>query len=843
MEYLPTTKAKLLYYELLNKFTALTGGIADLGEDVSQPCMDDVVESYGVNWLQNLLDYQSYSRDGYFKNTNSAGLLFECYPLVGVGSNTVDTIVSLFQDILPVGSNFQCLLVADHRVDDFLRNWQRGVIANKDVFHKLAKYRVEHYLNNVISNNTRNFRVFLSYSQKGTIDGNGVDDLLRLKKQIISQLETAGIFTQSLDGSALLNLLYNILYPDSDLEPMQCSYNPLDSIKRQLAHPGCKLVVTDDYLKFHSDKEEWGIKSFSLKNMPRAWEQHLMSNLLGSHISDLNQIPCPFIIHYGVHILSEKTKHQKMAKADLIAKQVQTDAVKKVPDLREQHEEWEFVRERLSKGDRFLETSYSVILSSPNENNQLIEAEQKLLSLYKGNGFRLKQDKYIHLPALLSVLPMSWGAGWHKKMAGFSRMTTALSYQPANLLPFQGGYLGTSSHGIIFFDRRGQVFNWNPFDNNTNYNADVVGVPGSGKSLLLQCILEAILRCGGRVYVFDTGRSFENMAKEYNGTFVSFEGGAGKCINPFSRIKEYDGSTSEEEYNDYLDDMFGYLRDVVAKMAAPKRGLDDLQTPKIERAIREAWRIHKQKTNISILANHLKQMGDPVSNDLSEMLYSYTKEGSYGRFFEGECNVDLTNDVTVVEFEELKSRLDLQYVIQQIMIINITSEMFGGDRKTPFCIMIDEAWQPLSDRQMSNFIESLARKARKYRGSLVLATHSVTDFFQNSHAQASFDQAAWKLMLQQEPESIDALKMSKQFSLDQGTENLLKSVTTKKGEYSEICIRGKDVTTVGRLRLDPFTLLLYSTAPEDYVAKQEKLKQGLSIGEACEAILRERGQL
>lgn len=64
-------------------------------------------------------------------------------------------------------------------------------------------------------------------------------------------------------------------------------------------------------------------------------------------------------------------------------------------------------------------------------------------------------------------------------------------------------------------------------------------------------------------------------------------------------------------------------------------------------------------------------------------LFPYTRDGVYGKFFEGASTVNFTDTFVVVEFEELKERKDLQSVIIQMVIVNMSNVMFLGDRKTP----------------------------------------------------------------------------------------------------------------------------------------------------------------
>jgi conjugal transfer ATP-binding protein TraC len=206
------------------------------------------------------------------------------------------------------------------------------------------------------------------------------------------------------------------------------------------------------------------------------------------------------------------------------------------------------------------------------------------------------------------------------------------------------------------------------------------------------------------------------------------------------------------------------------------------------------------------------------------------------------ASVNLENPLVVVELEELKERKDLQAVVVQMIIINITNKMFLGDRQTPFMIVFDEAWDLLRGAQSGVFIETLARRLRKYYGSLVVGTQSINDLFSSPAAQAAFDNSDWTCLLSQKPETIAQLKKLDRLHLTEAMQTQLISVKSKHGSYAEVMIVGNHGYAVGRLLLDPYSLLLYSTKPKDYSAVQTLRAQGMSLEEALEVVLSNRGE-
>jgi len=244
----------------------------------------------------------------------------------------------------------------------------------------------------------------------------------------------------------------------------------------------------------------------------------------------------------------------------------------------------------------------------------------------------------------------------------------------------------------------------------------------------------------------------------------------------------------------------------------------------------------QDKTTFTKIASFLLSHEDSRANDLGTRLFPYTKDGVYGKFFEGASTVNFTDTFVVVEFEELKERKDLQSVIIQMVIVNMSNVMFLGDRKTPFMMCFDEAWDMLRGNQTGVFIETLARRLRKYNGSLVVGTQSVNDFYATPGALAAFENSDWLCMLSQKPESISILKEKKRVAMTDAMEKDIRSVHTKAGEYAEVMINGPHGYAINRLVLDKFSQTLYSTTPKVYNAVQELVNGGYAMADAIEIV-------
>lgn len=227
--------------------------------------------------------------------------------------------------------------------------------------------------------------------------------------------------------------------------------------------------------------------------------------------------------------------------------------------------------------------------------------------------------------------------------------------------------------------------------------------------------------------------------------------------------------------------------------------------------------------------------------DLAAMLQPFTRDGVYGKYFEGPATIDFSNDFVVLELEELKAKKDLQSVVLLIVMYRITREMyFSRERKK--IVIIDEAWDLMSGGSTAEFIEAGYRRARKYKGAFMSATQGIDDYYKNPAATAALNNSDWVFLLRQKKESIEMLDKLGRLSMDDGMKRMLQSLRTEHGAYSEIFVSSPIGSGIGRLMVDPVSLLLYSSKAEDVNAINVKRAQGLTLPEAIDAVLKERGQ-
>ena len=406
-----------------------------------------------------------------------------------------------------------------------------------------------------------------------------------------------------------------------------------------------------------------------------------------------------------------------------------------------------------------------------------------------------------------------------------------LSWTASNLIPLIGEYKGNCiGKGMLLSGRRGQLFNWSPFFNEEgNYNVSVVGKSGSGKSFFMQELIVALSGSGCKVFVIDDGYSFEQTLRILGGDFVEFSTKRKLSINPFSIIDERKFNTD----SDYRSSITSFIINILSQMARNDSVCSEEEKKDLEKAIEIAWNKKGKKCDIdSIIEVLASDKSDNRKNNLSHLLHSFSKKGVYGEYFQGSSAININQSLLGFELSEVKTQKHLQKVIMLTIMFLISESIYRGGREDT-AIVIDEAWDLIGGGEMAIFMEGLARRIRKYGGSIIFGTQSVNDFYKNKASQACFENSDWRIFLPQKPESIDLLKQDKKLSINEYQENILRNIK-KSNQFSELVISGPDTFTVGRLICDPYSIMLYSSKAEHFQRKKELIDSGMSVAAAIE---------
>ena len=815
-------------------------------------------ETRDVPMLANFLGYRAYaSVEQIFHLTRSKGFILELAPLIGADERIGDILTSIISDVLVAGCEFQIINYASPRIAEKLAQWALPRVRAGAVFNKLARYRLDLLRSGAWTSlasdgpfHLRQFRVLFAV---GVGAGSGVDTetLLAVRDGIVSALDSINVSTRIFSPTELIRFIDDVVCPATGAGDDAPDYSPFDPINEQCVRRDLVTRVEKDRMILEAPSlrpsgvtvagtpemadyspHEFDVRTMSVRYFPERWAPWDTQKVIGDIFNPKLCLPCPVLQSIAGIIPSAETSEAKAGwKFTRTTALADGKAARLVPSLKTQSAEWEHVQTQVRLGQKLVQIYYSVTMVSPLGRGDV--NERTLKAIYKAAGWDLIDETYLQTGGLLASFPLTLADGLSRDLTRMRRFRTVLSANVAALAPVQGEYNGGDIPHLLFIGRRGQPQFWSPFQNNAgNHNVAIAGKSGSGKSVLLQDLTASLAGVNAKTIVIDDGRSFEHMTKALGGTFTEFKLSSGISINPF-RMIDLELAAGDE---DYLVDCLAMLKAIISQMARYENRLNDTERGLIDAAVNAVWNEKARDGTVDGIIAALRAAGHPQGDDLATALLPFSAAGTYGPFFLGDTNLDLSADLTVFELSDLSSREELRSVVLTSIMFVASQTMRKLDRQIPKALIIDEAWAMLKGGAMADFVETYSRTCRKYGASLITATQSINDFYKSGGSKAALENSDWMLVLQQKPETIADFRKSDRFEMDNFTDALLRSLKRNGTEYSDLLIRGPDTQTICRLVLDPFSGTLYSSSPAIYARIEAQVARGATMAEAIECV-------
>jgi conjugal transfer ATP-binding protein TraC len=814
------------------------------------------------------LPYRAWIADReVFVNRDTLGFCLEVRPQSGADEEMAHVLTALYA-AAPAGTGIQFHLYASPAIRAPLARYASLRVAddivpeldtlgragrNTTIHRAMARRRVGHYLHgsrrSLLATQSyllRDFRLVLAVSLAGSPENLArLEELLLLRDSMRATLHAAGFPSRAWAAADLINWVSALLDPHRQTgDALALAYDEGRELHEQAIDRATRLSIDRQSILLANPATDLqpALRLMSVRAYPPRFALWNAASLIGDLYQATLQYPCPFLLTLGVHVLdAEATRNWAFLKAARATTNATSYMARFLPDLQERKADWDIVLKAIDAGQQLVDLNLQLALFT--EPQAATRAEQAARAIFRARGFELSSDTMMMTQALLGSLPMTHSAPFHADLQRMKRVTTKTSANAVHLAPLIAEWQGTGTPVLLLGGRRGQLMQIDVYDNPAgNFNVAIAGTSGSGKSLLLNEIAAAYLGTGARVWIIDVGRSYEKACRNFGGSFIEFTEDAALSLNPFPLVED-------------IDEDMELLQPLLAQMVSPREPLDGFQYSTLGAAIKKVWKARGRSMNVTdihdLLATGRLDAGsnaDPHEGfavdrrlqDLAAMLHPYTREGAYGKYFDGHASIDFGADLVVLELEELKAKKDLQTVVLLIVMYRITREMyFSRDRKK--IVIIDEAWDLLSGGATAEFIEAGYRRARKYKGAFMSATQGVDDYYRNPAAKAALDNSDWMFLLRQKPESIEMMDKLGQLTMDDAMKRLLLSLRTEHGAYSEVFIHSPVGNGIGRLIVDPYSLLLFSSRAEDFNAINARRAAGLDVSAAIDAVLRERG--
>jgi conjugal transfer ATP-binding protein TraC len=384
-------------------------------------------------------------------------------------------------------------------------------------------------------------------------------------------------------------------------------------------------------------------------------------------------------------------------------------------------------------------------------------------------------------------------------------LATTFPFTTSELTANEGILYGINSHNdsLVVFDR----FTLE------NANTVVFGKSGSGKSYMVKLEILRSLMFDTEVIVIDPENEYETLTHALGGEYIRFHFGTTTKINPFDIALLHQTKTEEadSELNQKILALHGFFRVVMGKLTSSEDAL-------LDRALILAYKQKgitpdpatqsKEPPLMEDLYKTLIGMEDPIARGLADRIEKFVK-GSMVGIFDQQTNVAIRNQLTVFSIRDLEDELR---PIAMYLILDFIWTKVRRDTKRRILI-VDEAWYMMKYPDSGAFLNSIAKRARKYYLGLTTITQDVEDFLSVDLGKTIIQNSSLQILLKQSSAAID--RVAEIFFLSEGEKHLLLSSTIGEGLF----FAGPAHAAI-RIISSPQEHALITTKPQDIQAQK-----------------------
>lgn len=379
----------------------------------------------------------------------------------------------------------------------------------------------------------------------------------------------------------------------------------------------------------------------------------------------------------------------------------------------------------------------------------------------------------------------------------------------------------------------------------TNYNMVIFAKSGAGKSVTMKTLISrSAVLMGIESLALDAEGEYSIVAESLGGTNVVISPNSDTIINLFdievenvkdeitgkerevlnieSKIEDVTqalltmakGSTKSVEVNELTKQIIAEsVGDEYARLGITS---DPHSLYVSDSAVVVDGKIEKDKKELPTIGSWYRQIQEKAANNtnmdyqfhysyLIKVMKQYVREyDGQMAYFDGQSTVDLNDESPFINLDisQLEERF-ARPLAQQILLSWIWEKYVkknSEDRKKARKkrVLVDEAWMLLPYPEAVDFLNTMARRARKRNVSLAIISQRFQDFYEKQEVQSVLTSSDTKLFLAQDKSEIEYVK--EVFKLSDGEATFL---TT--------CQRGQGLLKVGQ---DSALLAIRPTAKE-----------------------------
>lgn len=460
------------------------------------------------------------------------------------------------------------------------------------------------------------------------------------------------------------------------------------------------------------------------------------------------------------------------------------------------------LQQQLAKGaERFFQFGLYVTIpaNSLEELNQITkQVESTLASLLIMTKRSILQIE----EGFKSTLPMGRDKLLITRNMDTTSLGTTFPFTTSELTANEGILYGINEHNdsLVIFDR----FTLE------NANTVVFGKSGSGKSYMVKLEILRSLMLGTEVIIIDPENEYEEMSKAVGGQYITFSLNSNTKINPFDLSQLT--SSGENELGLKILSLHGLFKVIMGKLTPEEDAVLDralVLTYKQKGITQDVSTQGKEPPLMEDLYKALIGMEEATARGLADRIEKFIK-GSLTGLINEQSNIDIKNSFTVFSIRDLAD--ELRPIAMYILLDFIWTKVRRELKKR--VLIVDEAWYMMKYPDSANFLNSIAKRARKYYLGLTTITQDVEDFLSVDLGKTIVQNSSIQFLLKQSAAAID--KVAEVFYLSEGEKHLLLAADMGEGLF----FAGPAHVSV-RIIASPEEHALITTKPEELLARKQ----------------------
>jgi hypothetical protein len=358
---------------------------------------------------------------------------------------------------------------------------------------------------------------------------------------------------------------------------------------------------------------------------------------------------------------------------------------------------------------------------------------------------------------LVSSWPLGMDLLGREHILHTSAVTTMMPWLQEDLADADGHYWGYNKDtgGLCVFD---------PFDEErfSNANIAVLAHSGAGKSYAAASVVLSGYTRGIGAIVLDPEAEYGGMIRALGGTYLHLAAGGGHAINALDPLLF---TVDTDEPTDQLSDVL----DLIGLMCGK---LDEVERAQIA-AITRSVISNSQQT--PVLGDIWRELQVTQPGSRATTILRRWSTGDLGQLFSAPTNVDLGAAIVGFNLRDLSEEL---IAPAYLLLANWLWAALRRDRR-PRHLLIDEAGLLLEHEPIRRFLIRLARRIRKYGGSLILVSQNPGDFFDTKDGAVLATNPS--ILLLGSLKHSEAAKLQRAFNLTESQVNYLE--TAQRGDF------------------------------------------------------------